>query len=264
MADRFFARFNLHNSVGRFPMSVDILAPLLNCEKAKLQRELDDFETIQRERVIRLKQSHAQEIAKLFGKKVLFLGDSITSDNLGYRTTVTGVANLESFDESISGGTSSMLLHSAKSQIEKRNPDIVSLMIGANDSVSIGKDSINQVSIQEYARNVQEIIGWAKQGGATVLLFEITPIHEKRFAASFNKESKFQTNQMINRYNMILKEIANSNEIRLISHDWITVFDDYDSLFEPDGIHLSIIGQELFAKKWLTAAAKVTYERKRI
>ena len=151
-----------------------------------------------------------------------------------------------------------MLLHSAKNQIEKRKPDIVSLMIGANDSVGVGKDSINQVSIQEYARNVQEIIGWAKQGGATVLLFEITPIHENRFAACFNKESKFQTNQTINRYNMILKEIANSNGIRLISHDWITEFDDCDSLFEPDGIHLSIKGQELLAKKWLTAFAEIT------
>ena len=258
MADSFFIRFNLHNSVGHFPMSVDILAPLLNCEKAELQRELDAFETIQRERVKQLKQSCAKEIAKIFGKKVLFLGDSITSDNLGYRTTVTETANLESYDESISGGTSSMLLHSAKIQIEKRNPDIVSLMIGANDSVRIGEDSINQVSIQEYARNVHEIIGWAKQGGVAVLLFEITPIHENRFAACFNKESKFQTNQTINRYNMILKELANSNVIKLISHDWIAEFDDYDSLFEPDGIHLSMKAQELFAKKWLTAAAEIT------
>ena len=256
MAGRFFMRFNLHSSVGHFPVSADIFERLLPYEKSELASELADFERIQNRRVARLRQEYPGEIELIRGKKVLFLGDSITSDNLGYRVSVSRAAELEAYDESISGGTSPMLLHTAKRMTEKARPDLVSLMLGANDSVGIGCEELCQVSIEEYGRNMARMVAWAKQSGAAVLLLAVTPVWEQRFRQSFEREEKYQSNANIERYNAVLRKIADEQGIRLIEHSWLLEDADRESFFEPDGIHLSELGQEKLAESWLIAAAK--------
>ena len=251
MAGKFFVRFNLHNSICSYPISFDILKPLVDISEEELKDWLKEIDHIQNNRAMRLKTSYSQQIEKLNGKKVLFLGDSITSDNLGYRETVIRAAGLKGINGSISGGTSSMILHSAKMLIESEKPDIVSLMIGTNDSISTEREDLNMVSIAEYERNVREIVRWAKRCRTNVLLFEIPPIIEATFSESFAHQSKIQTNKNIQKYNKVLKFIAEDNKIELLSNRWLM---ENREFYEPDGIHLSLNGQEMFAKKWLNAA----------
>ncbi len=194
------------------------------------------------------------DYSALFGKRAVFIGDSITSDNLGYRDTVTLAAKLIATDGAVSGGTSSMVLYSAKAHIEKSRPDILSIMIGSNDSVCIDDFSLPQVSLDEYKRNVSAIVKWAKNSGAKVMLFEIPPVIEERFKKSFDSQSKLQSNKNINKYNAVLKEIAQKNCIPLLSNGWLC---DKCDLYMPDGIHLSVEGQTLFAKRWLDAALQL-------
>jgi lysophospholipase L1-like esterase len=188
----------------------------------------------------------------LKNKSVLFIGDSITSDNIGYRVSVTRAADLTAYDASISGGISSMMLYDAKAIIEKHRPDIVSVMIGTNDSACV--DTAPTVSIDEYVRNVKSIIGWGKQNGAEILLFAVPPISETRF----NIPLKTQTNDNIGRYNEALQGVANDNDIRLISNEWVNKSED---MLEPDGVHLSVEGQKIFSEKWIVAAAQIFNER---
>ena len=256
MVGRFFIRFNLHNSICNYPASFDVLRPLVDISDAELQACLDEIENTHAERTERLRESHASEINALRGKKVLFLGDSLTSDNLGYRRTVTKAAELNALDGAVSGGTSSTILHSAKIQLRSFKPDMVSIMIGANDSVSVDREELHQVGIAEYERNVRSMVDWSLKTGASVLLFEIPPIHEERVAKSFTSQYKLQSNDNIKKYNCVLKNIANEYKIPLFSDSWIEK-EDTDSLFEPDGIHLSLRGHELFAQNWLTSAAKI-------
>lgn len=254
MAGRFFMRFNLHSSVGHFPVTTDIFEHLLPYDRKELQEELDDFERIQNNRISVLKQKYPCEIEKIRNKRVLFIGDSITSDNLGYRISVTRTAELEVYDASISSGISPMMLHDARVLTEKHRPDIVSVMVGTNDSVSI--DGIPIVSITEYERNIRNIIKWARQSEAEVLLFEIPPISEK----DFKEQCKTQTNENIQRYNAVLQQIAKDNGIELLSNAWI---EGYEDMLEPDGVHLSVTGQELFSENWLKAAAKLFNEKEK-
>ena len=256
MVGEFFIRFNLHNSVCNYPASFDVLRPLVDISDSELQAFLDKIEDIHTQRAEMLSQSHAKEITALCGKKVLFLGDSLTSDNFGYRRTVTKAAKLEALDGAVSGGTSSTILHSSKMQLNSFKPDIVSIMIGANDSVSVDREELHQVGIEEYSRNVRAMVEWSLNAGASVLLFEISPVHEERFTKSFTSQYKLQSNDNIKMYNCVLKNIANEYRIPLFSHTWIAK-EDVNSLYEPDGIHLSLRGHELFAKNWLTSAAKI-------
>lgn len=256
MVGEFFIRFNLHNSICNYPASFDVLKPLVDISDEELEACLDNIERVHAKRAEMLSQSHVKEINALLGKKVLFLGDSLTSDNFGYRRTVTKAAELEALDGSVSGGTSAAILHSSRMQLHSFKPNIVSLMIGANDSVSIDSEGMHQVGIEEYERNVRAMVGWALKANAKVLLLEITPVHEERFARSFTSQYKLQSNDNIKRYNCVLKNIANEYRIPLFSHSWIAK-EDVNSIYEPDGIHLSLRGQELFARNWLTSAAKI-------
>ena len=145
-----------------------------------------------------------------------------------------------------------MLLHDARMLAEQQRPDVVSIMVGSNDSVMI--DGLHHVGIAEYERNLRQMVSWAKMYGAAVLLFEIPPVIESRFEKHFLPNCKSQSNQNIQIYNKILQKIAHENHVVLVSNKWLT---NQPELFEPDGIHLSVKGQELFAEKWLTAASEL-------
>ncbi len=251
MAVDFFVRFNLHNSISSSPLSVDVLKPLLRRGADEIKLMLEQIDNVQSLRAEKLRKKHPEVIGALKGKRTLFIGDSITSDNLGYRGAVTKAAELSGTDGSVSGATSSMLLHFAKTCIEREMPEIVSLMIGSNDSVSIEQKELNQVSPCEYGRNVRHMVSWAKESGAQILLFEIPPIIEARFERNFSKQAKLQSNEMIRCYNEILKDIARDAGIRLIPSAWLAESEDN---YEPDGIHLSLKGQEAFAENWLLKA----------
>ena len=251
MPSRFYMRFNLHSSAGHFPVSVDIFERLLPDGREKLQAELDDFERIQSDRITKLKKNFPSEIEKIKNKKVLFVGDSITSDNLGYRASVTRAASLVAYDASISGGMSSMMLQDTQKLAKLHSPDIISIMIGTNDSISI--DGVPVVSAEEYERNLRALVGWAKQSGATVLLFEIPPINESSYKRLYTPLSQTQSNDNIRKYNRVLEKIAEEKGIGLISNQWIL---EGENMFEPDGIHLSVGGQEKFAENWLIKAAE--------
>lgn len=251
---RFFMRFNLQ---GHFPATVEVFEQLLPDSKEELIPVLDDFERIQSTRAEWLKQKYKKEIEMLRGKKVLFLGDSNTSDNLGYRGTVTRAAELQAYDESISGGTSPMLLHVSKRKLETIKPDIVSIILGNNDSMAIENESLNHVSLGEYARNIEQMVIWAKRNGTEVLLFEMPIVHEKWFQKNFEVEGKLQSNENIARYNKALKIIADKLDVKLIPNDWIRNDKDLDPLFEIDGVHLSMIGHERLSEVWIHSAAKL-------
>ena len=241
MSERFLIRFNLQNEATE-----------------ETRREyLDEFERMQSERIDRLKNTYHGEINILRGKRILFLGDSITSDNLGYRMSVSRAAELLATDGSVSGATTDSLLPLAREKIGEARYDLISIMLGANDSVTLVKEGRNQVSLDEYVANMDKILGCAKESGASVLLLGITPVHEERFQKSFFGQNKSQTNQTVARYNHRLEELADKHGVPLMNHLWLTE----DLFLEHDGIHLTPSGQEHLSEAWLIAASKCMKEK---
>jgi len=241
MSDRFLARFNL---------SRDALV---------LYRE--EFALFQKNRSNELKNSLPDAIAKIQNKKVLFIGDSITSDNLGYRTSVTLAANLQAANGSLSSSDSEALLDSSLALIEKERPEIVSLMLGTNDSIYYTELKENKVTLDKYISNMEKIVKRAKEIGAEVLLFEIPEINEEAFAAYFNPKGKFQDNETVRSYNFRLSKLALECGIKLIRHSWLSG-DDKSVFFEPDGVHLSETAQLYFSLNWICEAEKSINQNK--
>ena len=237
MPKRFSARFNLSR--------LDFLT------------YAEEFEEFQIQRQDELKEKLADAILTIQNKKVLFIGDSITSDNLGYRISVTKAANLQAVNGSLSSTDSQALLDSSLTLIKKERPDIVSIMLGTNDSIyysSLGKSKLTQ---DEYVSNMKKIVKCAKETGASVLLFEIPTVNEKAFSLSFNPKGKFQSNECIKGYNAALEELATELGIKLIRHDWLSG-EDTSVFFEPDGVHLSTEAHWHFSLNWINEASKLT------
>ena len=254
MADRFFMRFNLQNSVAHYAPTADLFAALLSEERSEAEAELRDLEGIQAERVAYLREKFGDQLSCLKGKRTLFLGDSISSDVLGYRLSVTRAAELDGIDGSISGATSSVILHPSMRKILEKKPDLISLMIGGNDSVFFLQEGEGLVSSEEYRRNVRMMLKWIAESGAKLLLFEITPVCADRFARHFTSKGKGQTAENIERYNKILREAAREFGFFTIPHTWIQTEEEREAYIELDGIHLTVKGQEVFSEYWLTKA----------
>ena len=109
------------------------------------------------------------------------------------------------------------------------------------------------VSLENYLSNMRKIFKKAKDVGAKILLFAIPFIEETLFKEYFTARDKFQNNETIRLYNKRLSEIAEEEKLSLFQHTWFK-FDNLVPFFEPDGIHLSVYAQELFAKSWLINA----------
>ena len=233
MSARFFARFNLQNSLAResFPPRADILAAVLEKSEDEIQTFLDEFEDAQCENGKYLKMLFGKELEALRGKRVLFLGDSITSDNLGYRAAVCRAAKLDGTDGSVSGGTSANILGLAHTLIKKEKPDIVSLMIGANDSLNVAEEGFFKVSLAEYSRNVNKIVAFAKENGAEIMLFEVTPVAEELFEKNYHFSGE-QHSKTIFEYNAVLKNISEEYGIELIENGWLREAESINELYE--------------------------------
>ncbi|MBO5008462.1 MAG: hypothetical protein J6D26_06465 [Clostridia bacterium] len=256
MSKKFFIRFNLHKSASEYPINEEIFKPFVNEDINWIKDCLNDIEDVQNKRAEDLKAKFPKEISKIKGKKVAFLGDSITSDNLGYRMAVTKAAQLQAFDRSISGATSALMLHPAY-LVQKEKPDIVSIMIGVNDSKCLGDKTFAGVPLCAYERNLRAMVRWSTENGAKVILMGVTPIIEEQYDKSFNPRGTFGSNDMVREYNAVVKKIASDFEVKYLDNDWINEYDEVSELFEPDGAHLSVKGHDILAEKWIKAVAEI-------
>ncbi len=250
---RFFARFNNEHDISAANrIGTDVLAKRANCTETEYQRLLNEFEAIQDRRAEALKTRFGNRISQIHRQKVIFIGDSITKDNLGYRTAVTRAADLEACNLSVSGSTSPMLLYDVSYHLKEFRPTLVSLMIGSNDSLLIGQEKLASVSLPEYKRNISALVRWSLEAGARVLLFEIPPINENRFKERYSTLGKSQTNKNIETYNDVLRTLAKDYPVTLHTNRWL--LEEPTLYFEPDGIHLSAEAHTVFAQKWMSAA----------
>ena len=250
-----FLRYQLQNSIRQLSPSPTLFEAVLGVEQEKITAQLAEFEEIRGIQMQRLKESCVTELAALHGKRVLFLGDSLTADELGYRVLVSSAAALEARNAAISGATTSSLLPICRHRIFSKTspvPEVISIMLGTNDAVSIGREEMHLVSLGEYLRNMREILTWSKKTGARVLLFAIPAVLEQRFCAHAAASGRLQSNRAIATYNAGLAALAAELGIELIAH----VAQENESYFEKDGLHWSVQGQTHFAEQWLRAAYK--------
>lgn len=186
---------------------------------------------------------------------IAFLGDSITefgaSKPKGYVKLV--LSGLEANGEKvtpilagISGHKSNQMLERLESDVLSKKPDWMTLSCGVND-VWHGP---NGVPLDQYQKNITEIVDRAQAAGIKVMILTATVIYEDAESAE---------NKKLAPYNDFLRKLAAEKKCLLADLNkemWDVIMNaktPTGSLLTVDGVHMKIEGDLVMAKGVLKA-----------
>lgn len=179
-------------------------------------------------------------------KKVVLIGDSI---RMGYQQTVADqLADVaEVCWPEINGGDSRKALENIIDWVGARPADLVHINAGLHDLKRNRQTGAFQVPLQEYARNVEEIltaIGSATTG--KIIWAATTPVnetchHERKPFDRFEAD--------VRAYNEAAADICRRHQVP-VNDLYATLIDNgVESYLSPDGVHFNDAGYVLLGGK---------------
>lgn len=217
------------------------------------------------------------EILVKSGDKIAFLGDSITQNGNrpnGYVTLVMNTLNKEGLGVTHipagkSGNRSPDMLARLDQDVISKDPDWMVLSCGVNDvwhfTLRLGERTFQGVPLEDYKKNIREIIDKAQAADIKVLVLTSTMIGE---------DPEKDTNLKLAPYNEFLREIAREKKLPLadLNLDMLAALKEIPDepgkarMFgEPgyqrniknklttDGCHMNALGNAMMAKGILRA-----------
>lgn len=139
----------------------------------------------------------------------------------------------------ISGNTSSDILSRLEGELSARSPHVVIFSLGGNDASRRGKTQRLKISMEEYGRNLKEIIEVTKKYSTNIVFINMYNVDESRTTPVSWNNNAFYHNADIQNYNQILDDVCTENRISYV---------DMGCLFLPeelfDGLHPNTEGHE--------------------
>lgn len=239
--DKFFIRFNLQRMEGALNENFPFECIMDDATTEEITAFIDECEEWQQKQADNI--SSEIDLSKLHGKRVLFVGDSLTADRLSYRGIVCKAAKINGYNAAISGAISADMYRYLQDHIQAFNPDIISVMIGTNDSLII-TDEKNLVSKNEFENNIEKILRIGKASGAAVIISTIPPTDEK----GFELLNTSNNNTNIADYCDIIRKEALKEKV--ILNDFSKRMENIplEKIIENDGVHLTRYGQACLAE----------------
>ena len=214
--------------------------------------------------------------------KIFFFGDSIcfgqgvaihrgwvtkisarlseVSAELGCEVTVTNA--------SINGNTTRQALERMPYDIQSQHADILVVQFGMNDcNYWQTDDGHPRVSPKAFGANLEEIIGRAFSFGVQKVLLNTNHPTGRDHELMPNAAVTYQ--QSNERYNQIIREVADNFDERVTLNDIETVFKQHTNnsraalleLLLPDLLHLSEAGHDLYLKSVYPQVLQAARER---
>lgn len=256
--DCFLLRFNCQKSGLDMPNDAKLFGNLFEESEENIIECIEWYNKTNQEALFEISNSVniEQFKNKYKDKRILFVGDSITSDRMSYGKIIGSALPDNVIDKAISGSRSVDVASTVYRNCVEEKPDYVSLLVGNNDSVFLDENKENtSVSIEEYARNLNIIIDKVEKFGAVLIINSVAPIHSE----VFNKNNLYwsaseESNSLFNETACTIAKKRN-----VIFNDFRTVFthEEPKNLFEPDGIHLSPYAHKKIAAKLIDTLLNV-------
>jgi len=188
----------------------------------------------------------------LRGKRIAFLGDSITSDWQSYMNVMRAAfekdKDIEILDAAVSGFKTIDLMTNFVPLVTDFKPDIVHIMIGTND-MKRTTDAAAAILIppEEYRRELCYLVDRLKNDGARIVLSTLPPFDPDKIYASFNAVNVQYVEADRTAYNGVVREVA--AEYDCILNEMEDVYKKHESaqITEADGLHLNLDGQRMLA-----------------
>jgi lysophospholipase L1-like esterase len=200
----------------------------------------------------------AQSIPVIDGQSIAFLGDSITqfgaNNGCGY-VRLVGVGleangvKIKTIPAGISGHKSNQMLARLDKDVLSKKPDWMTLSCGVND-VWHGSRG---VKLEDYKKNITEIVDQAQAAGIKVMILTATMIHE---------DPTDKLNQQLEPYNAFLRNLAKEKKCLLadLYSDMLAMVNAAPEAVRKqgrvatiDGVHMNPLGDEMMAKGILRA-----------
>lgn len=196
-------------------LSGNIICNLMNLQKFRSLFTLAFVATL-----ASLSAVAAKEPALLIkkGEKIAFMGDSITQSGNrknGYVTLVMDALNREGLKVThvpagVSGNRSPDMLARLDKAVISKEPDWMLLSCGVNDvwhfTLKLGNRTFTGVPLDDYKKNIREIISKAEEAGIKVVILTSTMIGE---------DPQKDTNKKLEPYNAFLRELAKEEGLPL-------------------------------------------------
>jgi lysophospholipase L1-like esterase len=194
--------------------------------------------------------AQATGLAVKSGESIAFLGDSITAGGArgpaGYcQLVIRGLAlagvKAKMLPAGVSGHKSNQMLARLQRDVLAKNPDWMTLSCGVND-VWHGK---NGVPLEDYKKNITQIVDRAQAAGIKVMILTSTMIRE---------DPSNEQNQTLSKYNAFLKQLVKTKGCRLAD-----LYDDMKTglivgegkpngnQLTTDGVHMNTLGNIVMA-----------------
>ncbi|MEP3481767.1 MAG: sialate O-acetylesterase [Fuerstiella sp.] len=200
---------------------------------------------------ITLGQRFAKETMSLLGgqkqaakKKIVCFGDSIT--NRGYPTLLGKLLNADAINAGVGGHTSRQGLHRIKKDVLQHRPDVVVILFGTND---IRVDSQKHVAIDEYQKNLNQMIAACKNVDAELVLCTLPPINSKPYftrhqLSDFDKAGGLET--LVKDYCEAAATVSRQTQVPLV--DFQTLLKVTPEWMAADGVHPTTEGNQIIAQ----------------
>jgi len=202
--------------------------------------------------------------------RILCFGDSITEgfhdtegggwcDRLKTHVFAKEVATDYSYDRTvinlgISGDTTGDILRRVKAETESRvlkfptqTHDVLLLAVGVNDSMFAMESRANEVSLETFQKNLQEIQRLTSELVGQVVVVGIAPVVEERVQPMPWAPTLGYANTEIKRYDEALRQFASEN-----GHVFIAMSDVFGNRiadYLPDGVHPNTAGHQLMFER---------------
>lgn len=234
--DNFFLRFNLEkcgNSACTNPIKA--VSYLYDQDEDVLETCADYYKELVRTEAQKLYNNVPREKKEsLKNKSIVFFGDSLTSDRLGYANIIAKTGLFKTVDNfAVSGIISSEMVREMKKRSLKKY-DYVSVFIGTNDSYIT--NGFLCVSVGEFERCIRFSADEIKAAGVKGIMISL-PRHPERTDCA--------TNNRFDEYNAVIGNICKEYGFDLI------VSEETTPSFIEDNIHLDFNTQIKLAYKFI-------------
>ena len=150
------------------------------------------------------------------------------------------------YNLSIDGNTTIELLKRFEFETKQRliNEETIFIFdIGVNDSAFVHSKNDSWIPLEEFKKNIQKLIKLSKNYSSKIIFIGFIPVEESKVDPMPWDKDKSYKNEYIQKYNEIIKQVCEENNIHFIE-----IFDEfqkanYKKLLE-DGVHPNSEGHQ--------------------
>lgn len=261
---QFNFKFKLHKScipIGLPDEDYARLSVAYGVELAEMMQEVAADDQFLNAEAAKLMQNYPEAARHLAGKRIAFLGDSITSDRASYFNIIRRALEAEGIcfhDGSISGYKLLDVITNYVPALTDFHADAAHIMLGSNDMKRTTDGANFQlVEPEEFRRELRYLLNALKAQGMKRILSTLPPFDAKKVHAKFWAVNVGYSEEDRRAFNAVIREEAAENGCMLNDMEETYARYSTDELTRDDGLHLNELGQRLMANAVMDFLMKV-------